>query len=229
MYDTFNGFRFGILTKCFGIDVKREYQKDIKAVVAYYKRDGFLRDILNTRGQAWTTFHYPKQILLVDTDFRPLFLHKDDTTNNFMSYLVINMEILKRRQKGRDHCTTDWRALDDLAVNQHIENKKCRAPYHAPYSNVPICSTQNEISLSRYEWVAVRNKTLKPCQAMSKIDIIKLNIPPTAFKPKKTQFAIGIVYPMEFKFIIQSQAVDTHALIGNIGGYIGLFLGMVIQ
>ena len=29
------------------------------------------------------------------------------------------------------------------------------------------------------------------------------------------------------KLITQQQAIDGHALIGNIGGYIGLFLGML--
>ena len=34
-----------------------------------------------------------------------------------------------------------------------------------------------------------------------------------------------IVYPKEVKIISQSKEVDLHALIGNIGGYFGLFLG----
>ena len=34
-----------------------------------------------------------------------------------------------------------------------------------------------------------------------------------------------IHYPDEFKVIMQSKEVDIHSLIGNIGGYLGLFLG----
>ena len=33
-------------------------------------------------------------------------------------------------------------------------------------------------------------------------------------------------YPRYVKIIIQSKDVDIHALIGNIGGYVGLFLGI---
>ena len=38
-------------------------------------------------------------------------------------------------------------------------------------------------------------------------------------------FPISVMYPDKMKIITQSQALDGHALIGNIGGYIGLFLG----
>ena len=37
-----------------------------------------------------------------------------------------------------------------------------------------------------------------------------------------------IKYPEEVKIITQSQDVDVHSLIGNIGGYLGLFLGNLI-
>ena len=40
------------------------------------------------------------------------------------------------------------------------------------------------------------------------------------------EFPIFISFPDQIKVISQSQAIDIHALIGNIGGYIGLFLGI---
>ena len=36
---------------------------------------------------------------------------------------------------------------------------------------------------------------------------------------------LSILYPEDMKVITQSKEVDEHALIGNIGGYVGLFLG----
>ena len=38
-------------------------------------------------------------------------------------------------------------------------------------------------------------------------------------------YTLQIAYPEKFKIITQKQDIDIHALIGNIGGYIGLFLG----
>ena len=38
-------------------------------------------------------------------------------------------------------------------------------------------------------------------------------------------YHILIFYPVKGKVITQLKEVDAHSLIGNIGGYIGLFLG----
>ena len=39
---------------------------------------------------------------------------------------------------------------------------------------------------------------------------------------------IYVSYPDKWKIVTQSQLVDIHALIGNVGGYIGLFLGEML-
>ena len=54
--------------------------------------------------------------------------------------------------------------------------------------------------------------------------ILTSAVPP---RPSKTWYII-INYPEEVKIITQSQDVDVHSLIGNIGGYLGLFLGKPI-
>ena len=41
------------------------------------------------------------------------------------------------------------------------------------------------------------------------------------------KWTFGIEYPQYVRIISQSKDVDIHALIGNIGGYVGLFLGNV--
>ena len=56
---------------------------------------------------------------------------------------------------------------------------------------------------------------------MSKVDYDFFN----NFPKKKGLLQVTIGYPEQVKIITQSQAVDVHTIIGNIGGYIGLFLG----
>lgn len=55
---------------------------------------------------------------------------------------------------------------------------------------------------------------------MPRIDSDVLDI-----KPVPRLDAVLIGYPNEVKIITQSRAVTFDALVGNIGGYIGLFLG----
>ena len=42
-----------------------------------------------------------------------------------------------------------------------------------------------------------------------------------------SELILAIRYPENVRIITQTKDVDIHALIGNIGGYVGLFLGNV--
>ena len=44
-------------------------------------------------------------------------------------------------------------------------------------------------------------------------------------KGRAKTYYMYVSYPDKMTIISQTQAVDFHSLIGNIGGYIGLFLG----
>ena len=43
------------------------------------------------------------------------------------------------------------------------------------------------------------------------------------------RFWIGLTYPEKFKDINQVRAVDIQTVIGNAGGYVGLFLGILVK
>jgi len=71
----------------------------------------------------------------------------------------------------------------------------------------------------------LRNKYFRPpCHEMtgivSTMSIIK--------ESNITSPALMINYPEKIKVITQLKSVDAHMLIGNIGGYVGLFLGNIL-
>ena len=49
-----------------------------------------------------------------------------------------------------------------------------------------------------------------------------LSLPITS---SESGFMVAVLYPDKMKVVTQNQLVDVQVLIGNIGGYIGLFLG----
>ena len=76
----------------------------------------------------------------------------------------------------------------------------------------------------KYEVTAVKEKYLPPpCQEITDVKY-KLQ---TSEYFNSTTLGIAIFYPSLMKQISQTQYVDAHTLIGNIGGYIGLFLGKI--
>ena len=59
-----------------------------------------------------------------------------------------------------------------------------------------------------------------PCEEMSLVSFRNLMVDGFDFN------WLQIAYPAKVKIITQQEAIDIHALIGNIGGYIGLILGL---
>ena len=78
---------------------------------------------------------------------------------------------------------------------------------------------------AKVEFYEIKNKYHPlPCQEMSNIaftvDVMVDQRKNGTFSPQ-----MYIMYPDKVKIISQVKSIDAHSLIGNIGGYIGLFLG----
>ena len=72
----------------------------------------------------------------------------------------------------------------------------------------------------------LRNKYFPPpCLEMSNV-VSSMNI---LKEFNNTSPALVLNYPDKIKVITQLKSVDAHMLIGNIGGYIGLFLGNIFE
>ena len=225
-YSSFDGIGRNDVFRCFGTEVIKRHKNDISTVVAYYEGDSVFGRFLNQHGGVFSYFQYAKQFLISPSAYVPLYVGVINMTQNTLWHQVTDMEILQRRNKRTDECTDDWESFDVLNAEKHMEYHGCRPPYLAALNkHIPICNTQRSLQESGYVYEVVIDKYLKkPCQSMTRIDF-NLNVDNKAFPPADNEIGIGIHYPVQYKYIVQSQAVDGHSLIGNMGGYIGLFLG----
>ena len=72
----------------------------------------------------------------------------------------------------------------------------------------------------RYDGMILEQKyNIVPCQEMPYFDYRYHQL------GSKGSYNLWINYPTKAKFVKQLKDIDAHTLIGNIGGYIGLFLG----
>ena len=221
---TFNGFINGAFFKCFGMKNEDEYYRDIQSIHFFFKRhpifDGSMRSF------HWIAFliHYPRGLILSNRFKWFIKDVKNNTRTLRYKIFIYDEEILQRRNKPKAPCVEDGTYYDDLVLKRHIEEHECRAPYQMIDMGVPTCATKAQISASRYERKWMRGKySNRPCRIMSKaswaIDELE-NI-------DWFRLVIQIVYPDQIKIVKQSKSVDIHTFIGNIGGYIGLFLGNI--
>ena len=137
-------------------------------------------------------------------------------------FLITSIEVLKRRNKHNNPCLVDWKHFDGLVLHKHLQTVGCSAPYQN--TDFPVCTSQEKIQESHYEVIDVRQKYYpEPCQEISNIIYKFQKIPHWS---NESILTVAVLYPDKMKIVTQQRKVDYQVLIGNIGGYIGLFLGM---
>ena len=170
------------------------------------------------RGKVIIFANYPNQVARY-VDKAEIIWQTDTKKNMNNAITMAGTEVLRRRDKWADPCLTRWKDFDNFAMKEHIDALECITPYLK--QNKSVCSSAATMKKSRYELEAIRDK-YNPCQELSNVEIQYRELP---YNSTEDKIVLMIQYPARTKIITQTQAVDLHSLIGNIGGYIGLFLG----
>jgi hypothetical protein len=190
----------------------------------FFKSDPILQLFMSSK-KAYVVVHGPQQFFL-SNGFIFLPIDPNEIYGGAIGIPISKAEVLKTRNKPKNPCMMQWRNWDDLVVMKRIKDIGCIPPYYEPHPNFRTCSTMMGIK----RWYDVMNEIRNnrpdlPCQQMPRIDF-GISTRSNASLIKGT-FMITVIYPEQVKVITQSRAVDVNTLIGNIGGYIGLFLGRV--
>ena len=225
MRNSFNGFIQGTFVKCFSIGLNPKFARHVQFL--YLEFDPTFTEVLEQwqknkrQSDVLILTNYPHQVSRHVKKYQ--YIWQTASKKNMNNYVVIaSTEILRRRNKKKDPCITNWRNFDNDLMNEHINHIGCGSPYLS--HNKPICSSAAKIRESRYDLNTIGTQySFKPCQEMINVDIQYLDL---YYDENDTHLWLMIEYPLQIKIITQAQSVDLHALIGSIGGYIGLFLGI---
>ena len=132
------------------------------------------------------------------------------------------IETIRRRSKENGRCLVESIHYDNLRIRQAIDKAGCKALYHNLQDYVPICDGFDKLATFDLT-ILLREKFLPPCEEISPVPFKLQRTDPSPFS--LGLYSLNVGYPGKIKLITQQKAIDIHALIGNIGGYIGLFLG----
>ena len=217
--NTFNGFSSGQFVKCFEMRIEKKYSSYVRHVIFGFKKS--FKEIVRRTSMIIVGFNYPGQLLLNFNFDQYLWKDENDTTT-MTGFKMDAIEIIQRRKKENGRCLVDSINYDNLRIREAIEKAGCKALYHKLEDDLPICDGFEELATFDLTNL-LREKFIPPCDEIS----------PVPFKLQRTgpiDFSLGLYslnvgYPGKIKLITQQKAIDIHALIGNIGGYIGLFLG----
>ena len=178
------------------------------------------------------SFHHPGEYLrFFSTEQYSWTARKENNESNFaMVYRLSSMEVWKRRNKPSKPCVEELGDDDKLVMQNVVDEIGCKPPYLSSTRSSNICTSISDLRSAYGMLVRVLQldptNYPPPCQIIHNliIDFEEYDLPGDA---KSDPFFIveisqGVAY---YKEIEQVRAYDEETLIGNSGGYIGLFLG----
>ena len=224
--EIFSGvFYYGVFAKCFSFENELKQNHHIQKISLRYNTTKLINDLgasEESELNLYYSIYYPDQFLLQLISPWQLSMGLDDYA---LTVWIDDLELLKRRSSWKKRCTRTEKPFDELVLSKHVETVGCKPPYINSQGTFPTCNSQEKIKEAIYEFKSIRNKYYpKACTRTSKIAFHQ-----QGWKHSEDEevdyWDLTIAYPEEVRLITQSKEVDVHTLIGNIGGYIGLFLG----
>ena len=238
----FNGFNSNDdFVKCFSLDVDLSNHRYIKTINFHYNTTKFFADWKGLKEMNFGFKIHKKGQFLIGEE--PSF-KKDYYIDNkgwwsieffFLSpsfeFTIYELEFIEGRNSKHKRCGDGKQSYDYEMLKKHISQKGCRTPYLTGYNSFPLCNTSKDISFAKLTYG--KTKTMKcdrPCKRIAKllIDETVDSVMDSVGLEVENIFRIHITFPDEVKTIVQSKEVDIHTLIGNIGGYLGLFMGYAV-
>ena len=227
---------YGHIYKCLTVDVPFVPNQHLSWIHVIMKKSFFpngLRPIsINSGAMFMVSVGFPNQRQRYSTS--SVTWDTEVTNKSYaMRFQVTGMDVIQARNKKSRRCDEEWRKYDEKAKSNRIASVGCVPPYwksQYPEDNFQICSNKTDMkTLYRdADW----NRHTTPCRRMTRLTTNYMEFP-TIYHDKEVgpeyqdqYLAVYLYFPRaSFKNIVLVRAFDIQTLIGNVGGYIGLFLG----
>ena len=180
-------------------------------------------------------FHYPKQASSAKQFFKsdwPI-RKKNDSKSYVMKFELKDVEVIRSRDKWKERCLPEVPNIDLLRSKSYFEGLKCKPPYWNSISNhnLTACSNKEDMKKLHDDFLKHRfsnNKKMHaPCNSLEKLhfDYFEFDLP----EESDPHFIISIVFvDIKFREIVSIRSFDIQSLFGNIGGYVGIFIGYAL-
>ena len=226
----FNGLSYGDIGKfykCFEVSSNIDSHRYVKEVYLYYNRTKFVDDLrIEYPFNVFYSIHFPGQFLLAPND--PGVMDIRDSPEE-LDVWVEDVELLRSRNSQWRICTrhNNMQSYDTMVFQEHMKQKGCVPPYLEQHHGFPICKSQKELKDAIYDYNNIRRKYIPiACERISRLYYYQQV---SDQDEGNSTWAFSMTYPEHVRVVTQSKEVDAHSLVGNIGGYVGFFLGDLIS
>ena len=237
-------YRHPIL-KCFSMDLSKEflsYNKKGLMISGFRVEFDNRNMVFNASSKILLSYflHYPKQLMRsVPLDMEPLGL----TANVFTKlFSVDSMGVIRRRNSRESKCLLKESGQeDDLIIKRLVEKTGCRASYWPDSYGYSACDTMEKMFELRTPSMQRNNQEFlkefeenpgKPCNQIYSIGytVKTLEVRSGEALPRDPNTKIiDVMFKTASYLEIQHvQAFNIESYIGNVGGYVGLFIGCAL-
>ena len=221
--------------KCLSFDIPSNLDINVNTFELLFNTSIFPDGIRPEYSEFGVKIHYPNQLL---TSRFAKYSWRKQTKNHghyTMDFKLQNIMVMNQRDKPNKPCNKNWRN-DDRVIMRNVMNRiGCRPPHWKIEINLPNCSKKEELKQFYYLDLSDQNP---PCKGIQKVlysyedldylvnywfDHSKETNGNNTFFNIMIEFADP--YFMEIKHV---RSFSAQSLIGNAGGYVGLFTGYAL-
>ena len=235
--------------KCITFDLPNQARQRVKYLTIALKSSIFENGVHPETEKFIINFNFPKSLFVSAIAVKwswPATNKVNSDLHYINEFRITSTEVLRRRNKIGNVCKLHIN-LDNEYKNTLIELIGCVPPYWNVSGTFSQCRSQEQMRRFAIEAFKAYNENLeeidnlvKPCIELKKF---QYEYTETQYDPKhSTEFSPGLKLEnnenitkffvdfinSDFKEIQQVKAFGIESLVGNVGGYIGLFLGLSI-
>ena len=228
-YISYRGHR----QKCMSIDIPYMPRKKMWTFGAIFDRSIFPNSTRPDYYGFGVKMHYPGQLL---RNQMQKYVWKERTFNTSthvtMKFKIQKLEVIKHRKSAKQSCNKNWTKDDERMMLEKMQRVGCKPSYLKVDADFPICRSQREMKI-----FANFNSThyQPPCKSIRKIlySYEEFNHLEdwTDGWPNETDRLFEVMVEFTdgtYMEIEQVQDYGPQDVVGDIGGYLGLFLGFAL-
>ena len=239
----------GEVYKCLSVEVPYIRGKTIREFSVFMNTSVFPNAVRPEKSYDFCVYyHYPRQLLRSKIK-KCEWEHVNNSTENYVSlFRVWKVEVMKKRNKRSQPCIESWLDDDEYIVSRITEKFGCRPPHWSINTSLPECTGKDIMKNISMEYTPhfYSNYPNPPCQQISHIlgsqeehdslsDIAKSDSLSNVLSDNPYIRNMNGIFEIKMRFedeqfmlIEQTRGYDIESLIGNSGGYLGLFLGCAV-
>ena len=233
-YPFFTSFRQA-LTKCFTFDISEKMPLAVKGKIVK-ALDVSFENLSSLNMNLGYNIHYPSQLhraVLLDYEYKNEIGIMSGNVKTKILYIG-TVEIIRRRDTSKDPCNADFEKDDANIYSKLVGINDCKPPHWLNVNHPIICNTSEKMKQVYFGDGDFRNPRFlnrfdRPCD---QVQTLAFNFQESQRSKNETRDLESTLFFVfkdpEYKEIVHIKSFNLEGLVGNVGGYIGLFLGFAI-